>query len=86
MLVPDRPVQMAMRMRSGHFAFVAMGMMFVMLMKMIVLKLLVEMFMFVPLGKVERQADRHERPGNHKLRRHRLLQQQDSEKRADERR
>ena len=54
-------------------------------MEMIMLQFLVAVVMLMALRKVQPEADCHQHAGDQELRRHRLPQQQDGERRANER-
>lgn len=86
MSVPKRLMPVPVRMRLGHDPFVSMAMVVVVDMGMLVLSRLVGMVMGVPFGQMKPDAERHQRAGNNKLRRDRLMDEGNRDNRAKERR
>ncbi len=81
----EQRVAMPMRMRLRERGVVAVPMVLVVLMPMLVLHGFMGMFVVMPFGRMQIDAQRHQRSCDEQLRRDRLSQHENCESRADER-
>ena len=77
MIVPHGQMPVGVGMRLGHRSVMGVLVMFIVIMRVIVLKKLMLMFVFVPLGQMEPEADAHESAGNQELEYDLFAQQDD---------
>ena len=84
MLVPHGQMFVGVGMRPGHRSFIGVLVMFVVNMRVIVLKKLMLMLVFVSLGQMEPEADAHKSAGHHQPERDLFAQQGDRQDRTDE--
>jgi hypothetical protein len=86
MPVPKPFMPVPVRMRLCNRSFVSMAMMVVVDMGMLVLDWLVDVFMGMPFGQMQPDAERHQQARDDQLRSDRLAQQANRDDRAKERR
>ena len=85
-LVPHGLMAVHVAVRLRHGPLMLMLVMGIVHMTVVMLEFVVHMVMFVALGKMEPQSDRHEDAGNYQPHRYRIAKHQDREDRTDERR
>src|ERR1700722_2750777 len=86
MPVSKRFMTVPVRMRLCHRSFVSMAMMLVVEMAVLVLDCVVYVFMGMPFGQMQPDAERHQQARNDQLRRDRLGEQGNRDDGAKERR
>jgi hypothetical protein len=86
MPVPKRFMPVPVRMRLCHRSFVSVAMMRIVAMAVLVLDCLVRVFMGMPFGQMQPDAERHQQARDDQLRSDRLAQEANRDDRAKERR